>query len=375
MKVLHTVLLEFNPKLNPLAKDKALRDGLSAVVQIGATLWVVNDEALSVERLSFLEEAGGEYRFGDHVQFPLSEYLALPEPPKPGEQKIEEADIEALNYGGGYLWLAGSHSLKRSRPKQDRSDMENFERLAKIGRDGNRHLLARIPVVEQDGVPTLAETAEGHGAERTAARLRGDGKGNDLTQALKKDVHLAPFLEIPGKDNGLDIEGLAVSGERVFLGLRGPVLRGWAVILELEPVEDNKPGKLKLQKIGSESGDAPYRKHFLALDGLGVRDLCVDGADLLILAGPTLDLDGPVRLFRWKGGARPKAASLVAGSALERVMALPYGCGVDHAEGLTRFHPPGGEDSAGLLVVYDVAAPERYRGASAVTADIFYPER
>jgi len=41
-----TVLLEFDPDLNKLRKDKKLWDGLSAVVQIGDTLWVANDEAL-----------------------------------------------------------------------------------------------------------------------------------------------------------------------------------------------------------------------------------------------------------------------------------------------------------------------------------------
>ena len=39
---------------------------------------------------------------------------------------------------------------------------------------------------------------------------------------------------IPGKDNGIDCEGLAVAGDRVFIGLRGPVLRGWAMIIELQ---------------------------------------------------------------------------------------------------------------------------------------------
>lgn len=40
------------------------------------------------------------------------------------------------------------------------------------------------------------------------------------------DPHFAPYLAIPGKGNGFDIEGLAVDGQRLFLGLRGPVLLG-----------------------------------------------------------------------------------------------------------------------------------------------------
>ena len=67
----------------------------------------------------------------------------------------------------------------------------------------------------------------------------------------KSDRHLSPWLALPGKDNGFDIEGVAVSGERVFLGLRGPVLRGWAVVLELHPEEDGA-ATLGLKKIGPQ---------------------------------------------------------------------------------------------------------------------------
>ena len=65
-----TVLLEFDPDLNKLRKDKKLWDGLSAVVQIGDTLWVANDEALSLERLSRQHGTnGGEIRYADRRVF------------------------------------------------------------------------------------------------------------------------------------------------------------------------------------------------------------------------------------------------------------------------------------------------------------------
>jgi hypothetical protein len=162
---------------------------------------------------------------------------------------------------------------------------------------------------------------------------------------------------------------LAVVGERLFLGLRGPVLRGWAVILEVELKEDDKePSTLRLKNIGPK--DRPYRKHFLHLGGLGIRDLCVHGPDLLILAGPTMDLDGPVTIFRWPGGAKPEEESMVPASELERVLDIPYGEGVDHAEGFTLFSPDGGK-ARSLLVVYDSASERRQLGESTVTADVF----
>ena len=84
---------------------------------------------------------------------------------------------------------------------------------------------------------------------------------------------------IPGKDNGFDIEGITIYQNRIFIGLRGPVLRGWAVMLEIE-VENSVPELLTLRPIG-ELGKQ-YKKHFMFLNGLGIRDLCFNGEDLLI---------------------------------------------------------------------------------------------
>jgi Protein of unknown function (DUF3616) len=92
------------------------------------------------------------------------------------------------------------------------------------------------------------------------------------------------------------------------------------------------PGKLRA------NSTVDLRKVRLHLDGLGIRDLCVHGDDLLILAGPTMDLDGPVAIFRWLGGANPAGKGLVLREACLRVGAVPFGQdadkGTDHAEGM-----------------------------------------
>ncbi|TBW01790.1 DUF3616 domain-containing protein [Azotobacter chroococcum] len=361
--------LEFDPERNELGKDKRLRDGLSVAVQIGANLWLANDETISLERLTRLADAGQDAcRYGRHRQFPLNDYLALPVPPPDDPADLEEVDIEGLASAGGYLWLVGSHSLKRKKPKPGDAPDKARKQLAKVRSDGNRYLLARIPLVDSDGACEPAKRSKQDGQELFAASLKGDDKGNELTAALKNDKHLGPFLAIPGKDNGFDIEGLAVVGERLFLGLRGPVLRGWAVILEVAVAADVTASTLRLQPIGPKG--CLYRKHFLELGGLGIRDLCLQGDDLLILAGPTMELDGPVSVFRWPGGSSPDDEAMVPADALQRVLEVPYGEGVDHAEGMTLFAPDGGKASA-LLVVHDAAAEERKSGKSAVTADVF----
>ena len=236
--------------------------------------------------------------------------------------------------------------------------------LVKVSRDGNRFLLARIPLSD-DATPSLERTVERNGHTRTAARLRGDAVGSALTEALATDPHLGPFLAIPGKDNGFDIEGLAVAGDRVFIGLRGPVLRGWAVILELA-LEQQDASTLTLKPIGPD--DRPYRKHFLDLGGLGVRDLCVQGDDLLVLAGPTMTVPGPQKVFRWPGGARLDRESLVFGEDLP-VLDIPVGTGPQQAEGMALFDRDGNGNRS-ILLVYD-AAENRQRDERTVEADLF----
>ena len=171
-----------------------------------------------------------------------------------------------MDVADGYLWLVGSHSLKRTKPKEGKSPEDNRERLAEVTSDGNRFLLARVPLAADGGLHTLEKETTQAGRRRVAAQLHGDAKGSHLTDALRDDEHLGRFFGdpgvdnsgIPGKDNGFDIEGLAVSSGRVFIGLRGPVLRGWAVILEVEVADDDQdPSRLKLEGIGPDGRPYP----------------------------------------------------------------------------------------------------------------------
>jgi hypothetical protein len=237
-----------------------------------------------------------------------------------------------------------------------------------VNADGNRYLIGRIPVVAEENGYTLARESTHKGKQRSAAMLRGDEHGNELTALLKDDEHLGPFLAIPGKDNGFDIEGIAVAGNHLLLGLRGPVLRGWALVVEVALVDDEQPGRLRLAPV-DEDGRL-YRKHFLDLGGLGIRDLCVQGKDILVLAGPTMDLDGPVTVLRWCGAAIPGKECVVPANELEPVLDLPFGRGVDHPEGIALFPSAGGELGS-LLVVHDSASPSRQIGESTLVADVF----
>ena len=361
------VLLEFDPAL---ARDgeKPLRDGLSVAAFTGRNLWTASDEGASLERLSELRPG----RFARHARFDLRDYLDLPG----GDE--EEVDIEGMAFDDGYLWLVGSHGLTRKKAKRKHDERTNLERLASVSSGPNRYLLARIPCVRDAGDDyVLAREADG----RVAAMLAGDESGNALTEAIAEDEHLGPFLKIPGKDNGFDIEGLAVADGRISVGLRGPVLRGWAAILSLQPEPlDDDPTALRLahREVARTAKDRKvercYAKHFVDLAGMGIRELCAVGKDMLVLAGPTMQLDGTIAVFRWKGGASADRDCLVPEKAIVRLFDVPHGtgddAGKDKAEGMTLWPVTRGRAKE-LLVVYDSPSDRRLRGDAAVVADLF----
>ncbi|HEX6143240.1 MAG TPA: DUF3616 domain-containing protein [Geminicoccaceae bacterium] len=340
--------------------DEAPRGDLSAATSSGRCLWTSNDEFSGVERLVAAD--GGA--FGRHQGFSLGDIFDLPEGPG------EEMDIEGLDVDGGYLWVVGSHSLTREKPKPGEHDPEAaLERLTDIDFHANRHFLGRVPLVETAaGVFDLAAEIEADGTTmRRAACLKMGKKGGKLARLLGDDEHIGRFMSVPAKENGFDIEGIAVKGDRVFLGLRGPVLRGWAMLIELE-VKEAKPGRLKPRKLAAAG--RRYAKHLLDLGGLGIRELEFDGDALLILAGPTMDLDGPVALYRWPGCLEALEQTVVSRGSLELVSLLPYGCGTDHPEGMCWIDAPDGARE--LLVIYDSPADDRlHDDGRSIDADAF----
>jgi hypothetical protein len=341
--------------------DSLAHLNLSGAAFSGDWLWVAGDEAAGIERLRRLPPVGSEaLRFGEPMSFALADLLDLP------GAADDEADIEGIAVSDGWLWLVGSHGLKRKNAKPGKDDADNAKRLTKITLDGNRRLLARVPIETEHGEPRLVrKAADG----RRAMRLKGDSHHNQLTQLLEHDPHLGPFLAIPGKDNGFDIEGLAVLGDRLLLGLRGPVLRGWALLLEIA-VEAHRD-ELKLAPLDGQ--DQLLRKHFLPLDGLGTRDLHLADDDLFVLAGPTMVLDGDIRLLRW-ARARQALAGNTADArfeeALEAVAELPHSPGTDRAEAFCALPESLAGGSPAWLVLYDAPSPARRDGERVVYGDL-----
>lgn len=346
-----------DPALDDRVREDIVKNLSGAVFSHqGKYLWLGTDEMSAIERFTRLENNPDV--FSSHQRFYLKDFI------DGFNEERGEVDVEGLDYADGYLWIVGSHSSKRKKVdiEPDKFKVTKKE-LKKIERDENRYLLARIPVNESGELDRTSPQT---------AWLKREGSSNSLTKALATDEYLdlgqiidsddrdsLPgkefYFYLPSKENGLDIEGLAVRGNKITIGLRGPVLRGIAILLEIE-VESGLPHELRLKKIGNDG--RKYKRHFLDLKGLGVRELCLEenGKSLLILAGPTMNLDGTHSLFRLNRPFEIEDNSLSSqkNGQLEYLGDIPHGEQKDRAEGLTL-----DEGGKSILVVYDSPTKDR----------------
>ncbi len=178
-----------------------------------------------------------------------------------------EFDLEGLSQSDGWLYLIGSHSAKRERVKPDEATQdENHKRLRKVEKESSRRQILRIKLDSVlDNNPEIEQA--------------------DLWNRIKDSTTLERFIEIPSKENGIDIEGIAADGEHLYIGFRGPVLRGgFAVVMKTRFASDSDATLL-----------------FMDLGGDGIRDLVKTETGFLILSGPVGDRGGSIKLHSWTG--------------------------------------------------------------------------
>jgi hypothetical protein len=287
---------------------------LSAIAVAGQYLWTASDEMRTIECLA---PTGGGYQLSH--QFALDTLF----PELPGRQAGHEADIEALDVADGHLWLTGSHALTRRAPKKvgtGRIEPTIRKRLS-------RRLLGSLPL-EQNGA----------GVRALGQVLPFKGPGS-LRAVLAANPYTAPFMELPSKENGLDIEGLTIFRNQVYLGLRGPVIDNIAIIAAIGMRRD------------AAFDAATVLLNFVDLGGLGVRDLTRWQGAILILAGPVSSADGPFALYKWS----PHRSTGI--QKVQRLCDLPSG--LDHPEAIC---PLRRNNRDGWLIVYDSRNPARVKG-------------
>lgn len=186
-----------------------------------------------------------------------------------GKPKFKNLDGEGVAYAAPYFYVVGSHGCGR---KNGKFGLSSF-------------ILARVRV-DARGQPV-------DDAGRALAR-------KDFPQAVETTYRVSDLLQRAGKvakffgrdlksENGLNIEGVAVSGDTIWFGLRAPVRNGKKAYLVGGAIDD-------LFKPGSKRSKAEPEVVPLELDGRGIRDLAAfPDKRLLVLAGAA---EGPEVTFR-----------------------------------------------------------------------------
>lgn len=245
----------------PINKSK----NISALAIVGNRLVIGSDETSFVQVLK--KRANGYDAPSDEGKVPI----ILPDSEFANS---DEVDIEGIAVENNTVYVIGSHA--RVRPGAD-ARKESYK--------DNRATL--------DNPPAKFEKSKSFGARNIVARFELDSNGvarnlenSSLKEVFDSTYPFKLFRDIPSKENGIDIEGLAVRDGKLYAGFRGPVLRGnFVPILEFEfsnPVAHNRVMYVKLQ-------------------GRGVRDMVAVKEGFLILAGPVGDGAQSYQIYLWNG--------------------------------------------------------------------------
>ncbi len=240
---------------------KARKD-ISAVTKVGSYLAIGVDEGVGETEdenvIQVLREVNSEHYEVSH------EILLF----KGSKEEGKELDIEGIDVEGDMMYVVGSHSLRRKRIKSDKKYAKNREKFRdeKIDHQKNRDWLYRV---------TIDSNVNASNLERISLR-----------DIINTDEVLKTFSKIPSKENGVDIEGITVKGEWLYVGFRGPVFRG---------------NYVPVMKFKFEEPQETYELLYVQLGGRGCRDIVSVSDGFLIVAGPIGGGSASYELYYWDG--------------------------------------------------------------------------
>jgi hypothetical protein len=241
------------PKQNLTFQGEILEpEDISAIAQFGDQLIIGSDEGHAVQVLTPVDETARQYVVSQTLRL-MAEDQA-------------EVDIEDICCQDETCYVIGSHSIKRKKVDPEKSYKANRERIAEVKIEKTRGCLLRLAKDQKIGA--LVEQ------ERIS-----------LQSILTTDEILGRFSAIPSKENGLDIEGLAMKGDRLYIGFRSPVLRENYVPILITEFDNPKD----------------YELVFINLEGRGVRAMADTHDGFLIIGGPPGDGEGAFHLYYWTG--------------------------------------------------------------------------
>ena len=245
-----------------LPNDIIAAEDVSAVAKFGSLLVIGSDEGAGksgnknyVQLLK--KNADGSYNVHNNI-------LLF----EGNENEGKEMDIEGITVEGNNVYVIGSHSSKRQKVKNKKKYKQNREKFhnGKIKNEKNRDWLYRLRI-----------NSEEKDVNKEKISLR---------EIINKDDVLKTFSGIPGKENGINIEGISAKNGWLYIGFRGPVFRGNFV-----PV----------MKLKFENAEKIYDLLFVKLGGHGIRDMVSVSDGFLILSGPVGDGRSSYQLYHWDG--------------------------------------------------------------------------
>ncbi|MGE3541791.1 MAG: DUF3616 domain-containing protein [Candidatus Tectimicrobiota bacterium] len=177
-----------------------------------------------------------------------------------------EPDAEGAAYADGYIYATGSHG--RSRNKDAVNDAS--------------YVVFRFPVDRQTGQPSFPISEERLSGVASTTRVR-DALRDSPSATIKQ------FYNTRLADGGVNVEGIAVQGGRLYLGLRGPSDNGQAFLVHVDANAAFTP---------AESLDAQFATLALGPHA-GMRDLASVQGGILVLSGPVNDQAVAPALFLW----------------------------------------------------------------------------
>ncbi|MDA9414079.1 hypothetical protein XH81_04265 [Bradyrhizobium sp. CCBAU 25360] len=230
------------------------------------------------------------------------------------DDKPLELDAEAVAYADGSFYVIGSHGRPRHHPEDAKKEAKNRAKAAATRR------IFRIRFA-RDAIDR--ETGNLSGAVEIIPSI-------ELARLIPREPELTAAFDRELADNGLTIEGLAVRGGQLYLGMRGPVVSntpasdcevdGTAAVLVV-PIETVFTG----------GSDQTNFKHVdLGRDThqrtRGIRDMAPYDGAFLMLAGPVNDPPdgtpipkGDYSIYRWDGHSRKATLLADLGGFPEKV--------------------------------------------------------
>jgi hypothetical protein len=181
------------------------------------------------------------------------------------ESSKDEIDMEGAASDSEYVYIVGSHSMRRKKVDEEGTYKKNRKGLARVAPHEKSYSLYRIKLTDNGELVSKEQV--------------------DLRYVLANDDMIRSFFTVPGKENGVDIEGVAVKDGTLFVGFRGPVLRGnFVPVLAFRFEQPND-----------------YELKFVQLSGRGIRDITAVEDGFLIIGGPVGDGDASYKLYFWNG--------------------------------------------------------------------------